>query len=340
MKNSILLLSIIILGFFASCTKDRETSTASEILVLNEGFFNSANSSISSYDPESKMVTQNVYKNANNGAPIGDILQSAKLVQDELYLVVNNSHKIIVVNPTTLVMKRTLILPENASPRYIEQGSGDELLVTDIFDTKVSRINKITGQVLGSVELGVNTEELVRVGTKVYVANPGPYTSPANTISVIETTNYSFTKIETSAVNFVSVKADNAGLIWALATGNYDDKTGKLIVIDSDNNSILKTIDIGGSPTDLALNTAKNEAYILNSSGIQVVDLKSFVIKNASLIEGNFYAINVDDKEQKLYVTDPKDYTSNGLLKVFSITGDLLHEVTVGVNPGFVYIAE
>jgi len=339
MKTSFLTL-LTLLALFVSCTKDREETTASSILILNEGLFNSATSSISSYDPETKAIVQNVFKNANNAAVIGDVLQSAKEINDELYLVVNNSHKIIVVDPTTLILKRSLILPETSSPRYVEQGSGDELLVTDLYGTAVTRINKTTGDVLGLIELGTSSEELIRVGSKVFVANPGPYLNPANTISVIETTDNSVTKIETGGVNIVSIKADNSGKVWATATGNYGDITGKVIVIDSENLAIVKTIDIGGSPSDLVINSSTNEVFVLNAPKIQVLDLVTYAIKNESVVSGYFYTINVDEKDNKLYVTDPKDYTSNGTLNVFSLSGDSLDQVTVGVNPGFIYIKD
>jgi len=338
MKTKLIIL-LALITLIISCTKDRDETTASSILILNEGLFNTATSSISSYNPETKEVVQNVFKNANNAAVIGDILHSANEIEGELFLVVNNSHKIIVVDPSTLVLKRSLILPESASPRYVEKGSGDEILVTDIFGTAVTRLNKTSGEVVGQIDLGTSSEELIRVGTKVFVANPGPYLSAANTISVIETSNNSVTKIETAGVNLVSIKVDNSGLLWVLATGNYDDISGKVIVIDSDDLSIVKTIDIGGSPSDLDINNSTNEVFVLNSPNIQVLDLKTYAIKNTSLVTGSFYALGVDEKDNRLYVTDPNDYTSNGSLKVFSLSGDSLDQVTVGVNPGFIHIA-
>jgi len=338
MKTKLIIL-LALITLIISCTKDRDETTASSILILNEGLFNTATSSISSYNPETKEVVQNVFKNANNAAVIGDILHSANEIEGELFLVVNNSHKIIVVDPSTLVLKRSLILPESASPRYVEKGSGDEILVTDIFGTAVTRLNKTSGEVVGQIDLGTSSEELIRVGTKVFVANPGPYLSAANTISVIETSNNSVTKIETAGVNLVSIKVDNSGLLWVLATGNYDDISGKVIVIDSDDLSIVKTIDIGGSPSDLDINNSTNEVFVLNSPNIQVLDLKTYAIKNTSLVTGSFYALGVDEKDNRLYVTDPNDYTSNGSLKVFSLSGDSLDQVTVGVNQGFIHIA-
>ncbi|NCP83330.1 MAG: hypothetical protein GW823_00245, partial [Bacteroidetes bacterium] len=304
-----------------------------------EGLFNSGTSSISSYNPETKEIVQNVFKNANNTAVIGDILQSAKEIDGELYLVVNNSHKIMVVDPTTLVLKRSLIMPESASPRYVEKGNDNEILVTDIFGNSVNRLNKTSGEVVGQIALGTTSEELIRVGTKVFVANPGPYLNSANTISVIEISNNSVSKIETEGVNIVSIKVDNSGMVWAVATGNYVDKTGKIIIIDSENLSIVKTIDVGGSPSELDINNSTNEVFVLNSPTIQVIDLKTYIIKQTSLVIGSFYTLSVDENDKKLYLTDPKDYTSNGILKVYSLSGDSLDQVTVGVNPGFIHIA-
>lgn len=339
-KNQLIILVLGIFFFATNCKKDSNSGNPASVLVLNEGSFNNSNSSISSYDPETKEVGQRVFRGANNDAVLGDVLQSGKIIDKELYLVLNNSHKITVVDPKTLVLKRSLILPEGASPRYVSKGKNDELLVSDLFGTAIWRINKTNGELIGKIEIGVNSETMVQVGSKLYIANPGPWPSYSNTISVLNLTDYSFKKIEVSGVNVQELRVDNQNNVWATATGNYSDITGKLIVIDGVNAEIIKTIELGGTPTDFAIIQARNEIVVLNSDKIQLINKSDYSIKNEQFIKGNFYTLAVDEVGQKIYVTDAKDFVSDGILKVYSTQGDSLDQVTVGVAPGYIQLVD
>lgn len=341
MKNKQLLILLLGILFFATnCKKDSNSGNPSSVLVLNEGSFNNSNSSISSYDPETKEVGQRVFRGANNNAVLGDVLQSGKIIDKELYLVLNNSHKIAVVDPKTLVLKRSLILPEGASPRYVSEGKDNEILVSDLFGTAVLRINKTNGELIGKIEIGVNSETMVQVGSKLFIANPGPWPTYANTITVLNLNDYTFTKIEILGVNVQELRLDNQNNVWATATGDYSEVSGKLIVIDGVNSTIIKTIELGGSPTDFAIIQSKNEIVVLNSGKVQLINKVDYSIKNEKFLTGYFYTLAVDEVAQKLYVTDAKDYVSDGIMKVYSTSGDSLDQVTVGVAPGFIQFVD
>ena len=74
------------------------------VYIVNEGIFQSANSSISFYDPLTDSVYNNVFYRANQ-SPVGDVANSITLWQDDAYIVINNSGKIYRAGRTDMVYK-------------------------------------------------------------------------------------------------------------------------------------------------------------------------------------------------------------------------------------------
>lgn len=65
------------------------------MFVINEGNFGSGNASVSLFDPAKNEVVEDFYKTQNSAA-LGDVAQSMSRVNDNYYVVVNNSAKILV----------------------------------------------------------------------------------------------------------------------------------------------------------------------------------------------------------------------------------------------------
>src|SRR5690606_34656356 len=91
--------------FFSACVKDKPSTgkannghtQSPKLLVANEGAYGNGNASLSYIDLEKAEVNNYVYQNAN-GRPLGDVLQSLNIYRDKIYLIVNNSNKIVVLS--------------------------------------------------------------------------------------------------------------------------------------------------------------------------------------------------------------------------------------------------
>ena len=109
MKLKITLLSILTLTFF-SCKKENIdepipstsfSADANGIYICNEGNFTFGNATIT-YTKGTEIETiQNVYKIAND-ENLGDVGQSMTKINNKIYIVVNNSSKIEVVESSTM----------------------------------------------------------------------------------------------------------------------------------------------------------------------------------------------------------------------------------------------
>ena len=83
------------------------------VLIGNEGNFQNGNASLSSYNINTQQTTSNIYQ-AINQEVIGDVLHSIYHSDHLLYLVVNNSGKVIAIDDESLEKKmeiRNLISP-------------------------------------------------------------------------------------------------------------------------------------------------------------------------------------------------------------------------------------
>src|SRR5574344_386696 len=95
-KINILLALTILLSLFSCNPSDptpEQTTIGKGLLVLNEGSYSFANSSLTFYDPIADTVENNLFYRVNQ-SPIGDVGQSLCLSNGNLFIVVNGSNYI------------------------------------------------------------------------------------------------------------------------------------------------------------------------------------------------------------------------------------------------------
>ncbi|MCE2495072.1 MAG: hypothetical protein J4F31_00560 [Flavobacteriales bacterium] len=135
------------------------------VLIGNEGTFNFGNASLSYYQPFDKTSASEIFETTND-LPLGDVLQSVYEDENDLYLVVNNSSRIAVVNPATMRLRRDF--QNLGSPRYMVR-KDDRIFVSQLFDSHLWVINTETGEVLDKWETPGWTERMVLVDSILWV---------------------------------------------------------------------------------------------------------------------------------------------------------------------------
>jgi hypothetical protein len=332
----------MILFAVSACKKDRESNDIlASVIIVNQGNFGSSTADLSIYDPETNDVMNNAFSTANPGAQLGDVAQSAIQIENELFIAINNSRKIEVVDAQTLERKRIIELPQGNYPRYMVIGNANEILVSNLFNPHVLRVDHQTGEVLGEINLGFDSEGLIRVDNSVWVTLPGSWPSYNNTVAVISLQDYSVETI-TVGVNPTRIIYDGMDKVWVLCAGTWGDNNSGLYVINLDSKEVVTTIPISGSPSDMTYNLNARELYVNTASKLQVYNTVSSSLKIDSLQRGGFYAISYSYFDNKIYGVDALDFVQNGLLHIYETDGKQAHTDTlrVGVVPGYIHFAQ
>ena len=99
------------------------------VLIISEGQFGYGTSSLTSLSYDGT-VEQDLFRRINN-RPMGDVAQSATRIGDLLYVPMNNSKKIEVMDYKTFESVETMPIDEDVIPMYVCHLGGDSIALTD-----------------------------------------------------------------------------------------------------------------------------------------------------------------------------------------------------------------
>ena len=333
----------------ASCSSDDDDTIIIEPLgnyefgffVTNEGPFGTGTGTVSFISDDFTGVEHTIFNNVNS-SDLGNIVQSMGFAEEKAYIVVNNSHKIEVVNRYTFESLAT-ITDGIDNPRFFTaEGNtgyvsnwGDPFDDTDDF---IAVIDLITNEVTQTIPVAFGPEKIMAVRGNLYVAHQGGY-GQNSILSVINTNANSFiTNIQVGDVPNSMVSYD--GGLWVLCGGNPDytgnETNGRLVRIDTDTNGISQAFDFETTehPSNLTID-GSSLIYGLNGE-VFSKEVSSTELPTTSIYVGFFYSMTTN--EGLLYATDAGDFTSNGTLKIIDLsTNSEIENIEVGIIPGGVY---
>ncbi|MDH7514818.1 MAG: hypothetical protein QHI48_02925 [Bacteroidota bacterium] len=312
------------------------------VLILNEGNFQRGNASLSLFLPDSGMMVNDVYQ-ALTGKPLGDTGNSLTLHNGYLYIVVNGSNRVEVLELSSGRHVRTIDCPPGSSPRYIAFGSDGYGYISNIYTNCLSIYDPATNEITGRIPVGNNPEQMLVHGNDLYVANSG--FGNGNTVSVVDLSRAEVVKTLNVGDNPVWIERKNPSEALVLCAGAYhdfadpnDDTPGALYTIDLTTRSVIDSLTLGGHPQRLTLDGA-GHCYTVQQDGIQRVDLSAKRITER-FISGRFSTVLFDVKRSLVYAADPLDYLQPGRFFVYDTLGRKLGTYTVGIIPGAMLIAE
>ncbi len=345
-------LSLIIL-IFVSCENnnpDIQNHTAGRytngVFIVNEGSFGANNGSISFYDPDSMIVLNNIFETAN-GRPLGDVVQSMAIAGDKGYIVVNGTGKVEIVNinsfktaaePIVVTYPR-YFLPVNDEKGYLTAGSMEGFVY--VIDLKTDRI-------IDSIEVGYGPETMVKVGSKVYVANSGGW-GVDSTISIINTnTDMVLGNIVVGDVP-IDMEIDRDNNLWVYCKGyavyNWDppynlisETEAKIVKINTATNNVELKITAGSAgnytstPPRIAISKDRDVIYFLRLNGLYKMNITDDTIPLMPMISGSFYGLDVNPKSGDIFLFQ-SNFTGNGTMHIVDPVSLLTINFTVEIGP-------
>ncbi len=326
-----------------------ETSFGSGLFIVNQGNYTYSNASISFYDLNSQQTIHKAFFLVNH-FHIGDVAQSALIIDTNIFVVVNNSGKILVLNKNTF--KYTATITGLTSPRYMQVIDDSLAYVTDLYGD-LSIINYRLFRKTGQIHLGRSSEAIVKWQQYVFVTN----WSYGDKIFRINTSTGA---IDSLTVRYQpnSLVIDKNNKIWVLSDGGLvfgsnKDTVPALTVIDAQRFEIERVYSFDStniSPASLVINQSKDTLYFLVSAWQPVQNANFGVYRMAvgdSSLPGSafisqgqhtFYALNYLSNGW-LAVCDAKDFVQPGQVLIFdSRSGELLFTAPAGIIPGYVVL--
>ncbi|MFB9052984.1 YncE family protein [Formosa undariae] len=333
--------------------------------VVNEGNMSMNKASLDYMDFETGEYKQERFKDANPSevGGLGDVANDIGIYGSKMYIVVNASNKVEVLDANTGV-KLKQINVDNC--RYITFYKGKAYLSTylgTIGDPsapqgQVNEIDTTSLTVTRKVDVGRQPEELVAYDDKLYVANSGGYSPPEyeTSISVIDIPSFTETKRIEVAKNLHRLKVDSEGDLYVSSRGDYFETPSNFFVVDTKTDKVKKTFDLAVSNftihNDIAYIYSTEFNYYTGENTISYskLDTKTeTVLEDSFIAEGNEeliqipYGIAVNPENEDIYITDAKDYVTPGDLYCFDSDGEFKWKVVTGDIPAkiqFVYQPE
>ena len=333
-----------------SCSTDDESTVKSPlgayengIFILNEG--SSGQGSVSFLGNDLISFTQNAYTTANPDDLMGKYAQSIFFNGDLAYIISNGSNKISIVNRYTMKLvskiETGLVIPRygivyngkayvtNANTySFANPAAGN----TDDF---LSVINLTTNTIEARVQLNATADKIVVNNGKIYI------TEQYNNDKVLV-----FNPVNNTLETPINIGSDansmevNSGFLYVLRSPFG--MPSKLVKI-SLATSLFTTVDFPAAQVGAKnLDIEGSKIYYTIGASVYAMNLTDNAASSTSVFSytstsayGKMYGFAV--KGDRVYIADGGDFTANSKAYVYSLTGVLQKEFTVGVAPNGFY---
>lgn len=348
-----LLLPLLLIVVLIACKKKKpveETPAPAQLesglLVLNEGLFNHNNSGLSWINTADHSVGNQFFEE-KTGRGLGDTGNDMKRYGGKVYIVVNVSSTIEVLNAQTGQSIRQITMIADGTPKQPRSIAfhGSNAYVT-CYDGFVDVIDTSTLLITQRIAVGSNPEGLAVSNGKLYVANSGGLNYPDvdSTVSVIDLTSHHELQRIVVGKNPGTVCADHQGDIYVISRGNYSSIPSRMHRINTvtDTKEYSYSFDASGiSRMNNFLLITYYDQSSANSS-IALFDATTEQMTQASFIPTNtittLYGIQYAPETDRIYCCDANGYTNTGYVHVFTSSGIFELTYTVGLNPSKVLV--
>lgn len=339
----------------ANQVTDQDLASKKSFYLLNEGNMNMNKASLDFFDTSTGDYRRNIYEQANPGVVrgLGDVGNDIQIYGSKLYIVVNNSNKVEVLDARTA---KKLGQIDIVNCRYITFFEGKAYVSSYQSRTTsdasangyVARIDTSTFSIEQKVSVGRQPEQMAVSNGKLYVANSGGY-DPGNyekTLSVIDLRSFMEIKRIEVGLNPERVQADRYGDLYVTSRGDSYDVPSRLIVVSSETDQVKKTFEIAA----INLSIDGDRAYVIGDQYSYITQQHTYSyallnVKDETIVASSFisdgtdrsiekpYGLAIDPSNKDIYLSDAKDFLTPGTLYCFDKNGHKKWSVTTGDIP-------
>ena len=333
------------------------------LYLVNEGNMGSNKCTLDYLDYFTGLYARNFYaeRNPNVIKELGDVGNDIGIYGSKLYVVVNCSHKVEVMDARSGVRIGQVDIPNcryvrfHRGKAYVSSYVGPVLIDPDAPKGAVYEVDTTSLRVTRKVSVGYQPEEMEIIDDYMYVANSGGYRVPDydNTVSVIEMIAFKQVQQIKVDINLHRLKKDRLKQIWVSSRGDYRGHPSRLFVLSKvpgyNRMEVTDTIPVACS--NMAIHgdslyfyaTEWNEYTSSNTITYGIVDIRTHqVVSDNFITDGTEkeitipYGIAVHPETGDIFVTDAKNYVSSGTLYCFDRNGRRKWSVRTGDIPAHI----
>lgn len=338
------------------------TLIGENLIVCNEGNWQSDNGQLSYYDGAAGVLTNKWFRQVN-GSKLGDTPNDIIQVNDTLIAIaVNWSNIIQYIHPDGTACGATENVPNNrrmcADGNYLYITSYAHKCGNQTFEKGyVAKIDVKTKQVVATCEVGWEPEGVRLYEGKLYVANTGGYAFSENhayetTVQVVDAeTMKSIKTIDTGCINLYGEMSQAGQYLCINSCGDYYNVKPKTVIVDCKTDKV-STFDFPCTynTTDGKLFYTVGSEFSYNT-GAYVYQIKTINPETKEVKDGIFceaitqkikeitspYELYISPYTQNVYFTDAGSYASAGYLYGYTKEGEeLFVKQKVYINPAHI----
>lgn len=331
--------------------------------LVNEGNMGSNKCTLDYFDYFTGLYARNFYAERNPTVikELGDVGNDIGIYGSKLYVVVNCSHKVEVMDSRTGIRLGQVDIPNCRYVRfyrgkaYVSSYVGPVLIDPDAPKGAVYEVDTTSLRVTRRVSVGYQPEEMEVVDDYMYVANSGGYRVPNydNTVSVIQMVDFKQVQQIPVGINLHRLKKDRYNKLWVTSRGDYQSRPSRLYVLDKRKgyNQMVVTDTLPFGVSNMAIrgdslyfySTEWNNYTQSNTITYGIVDVRTKkLVSNNFITDGTEkeitipYGIAIHPETGDILVTDAKNYVSSGTLYCFDSKGRKKWSVRTGDIPAHI----
>lgn len=355
---------LLLLAVLPACNKDRQKGAQPanpgqappisgigerNVYIACEGAYGNGNASLVMQNLGSYAVYQDVFL-AVNGQPLGDVFQSIERIEDRVFLCINNSDKVVVMNANTRHYEGVINIPK---PRYVLEINPEKAYVSTLYSNKVYIINPKTLAIDGTIDIPAqNPEGMLLQGSKVYVC---PWDVNCNKVYIVNILTDQVTdSYEVAGYAPHRAVADKYGAVWVMSGNVEKKKNAALTQLAPGSKDIIKSVKFKDMQDVIkpAMNKAGDILYFIGVdykgtsgyNGVFRMNVADGSAPSTPFILAQkfqyFWGLGIDPVTDDIYVGDPKGFVQKGEVAVYRSSGEKIRTFATGVGPGYFYFDE
>ena len=342
---------------------ERPSSHIRGFYLVNEGNMGSNKCTLDFYDYMTGLYSRNFYseRNPNVIKELGDVGNDIGIYGSKLYVVINCSHKVEVMDARSGIRLGQIDIPNcryirfHRGRAYVSSYVGPVLIDPNAPKGAVFEVDTLSLAVTRKVSVGYQPEEMEIVDDYMYVANSGGYRVPDydNTVSVIQMIDFKQVQQIPVGINLHRVKKDRYNKLWVSSRGDYQSVPSRLFVLEKrpGHNQMVVTDTIRVACSNMAVHgdslyyyaTEWNNFTAMNTISYGIIDIRSKKVVSTNFITDGTekditipYGIAIHPETGDIFVTDAKNYVSSGTLYCFTKEGKRKWSVRTGDIPAHI----